>query len=122
MCNSPQKNNPQANYITEIIHKVLGNVLCAYNLQETYVYKSDPWMGILAADALSVRYTYHIIKDKSPGQLVFGRYMILPIKHIEYWKFVHQRKQAQASANRKRYNLKNQPEYITMMGLEIKYF
>ena len=34
----------------------------------------------------------NIIKDKSPGQLVFGQDMILPIKHVADWRYIHQRK------------------------------
>ena len=59
----------QANTIVEIIHQVLGNLVCTYNLKETYVDDADPWMGILAAAAFAVCSTYHRIKVKSPDQL-----------------------------------------------------
>ena len=29
------------------------------------------------------------------GQLIFGRYMVLPIKHTIGWKLTHQKKQTQ---------------------------
>ena len=57
-------NNPQANAIIEIIHPVLGNLLCTYNLHETYVYDTDPWMVILMASACAVKPTYHRNKQK----------------------------------------------------------
>ena len=62
---SPGK--PQENAIIEIIHQVLGNLLCTYNLQKIYVDDADPWMGILAAAAFAVQSRYHMMKDKSSG-------------------------------------------------------
>ena len=52
-------------------------------------------MGILATAYFAVRYVYHRTKVKSPGQLVFGRDMILRINHVAYWRYIHQHKQAQ---------------------------
>ena len=49
--------NLQANAITERIHQVLGNLVHTYNIKETYVDDSDPWMGILATAVLAVRST-----------------------------------------------------------------
>ena len=46
--------NPQANATIDRIHQVLENILRTYNLQETYVYDADTWMGILAAAAFVV--------------------------------------------------------------------
>ena len=83
------------NSTIERIHQVLGNFVITYNLHETYVDNSDPWMEILVAAALVVRPTYHRAKGKSPGRLVFGRYMILPINHIAYLRYIRQSKQYQ---------------------------
>ena len=52
-------------------------------------------MTILAAAAFAVQSTYHRTKEKSPGQLVFGRDMILPINHAADWRYIRQRKQMQ---------------------------
>ena len=38
----------------------------------------------------------------SPSQLLFGRDMILPIKHKVYWVFIRQRNQAQIN----KYNIR----------------
>ena len=51
-------------------------------------------MGILAAEAFEVRSTHHRTQGKSPGQLVFGRDMILTINHVADWSYIYQRKQA----------------------------
>ena len=86
--------SPQANTIVKK-HQVLGNLLCTYNQQGKYVDEADPWMGILAAAAFVVLFTYHKIKGKSPGQIVFGQDMILPIDHVSNWRYIRQRKQAE---------------------------
>ena len=40
-------------------------------------------MGILAEVAFAVQAMYHRNKQNIPGQLVFGRDMILPINNLE---------------------------------------
>ena len=52
-------------------------------------------MRILVASDFTVRSTYHSANVKSPGKLVLGRDMILPIHHIENFRCIRQRKQAQ---------------------------
>ena len=74
--------NPQANATIKRIHQVLDNIVRTYNLHETYVDDSNPWIEIPAAAAFVVRYMYHWTKGISPGQLFFGRYIILSINHI----------------------------------------
>ena len=78
--------NPQANTKTSGINQVLSNLVQTYNLHEKNIYDTDPCMGILPAATFAVRSTYYLTKDKSPGQIVFGRDMILPINHIADWK------------------------------------
>ena len=87
---SPGK--PKANATIERIHKVLGNLVHTYNLQEIYVDDADPFMRILAAAAVAVRYVYHRTKGKILVQLVFGRDMILPTNHIADKRYISQRK------------------------------
>ena len=65
------------------------------NLQETYVDDAETWMGILATEDFAVRSTYHRTKQKNPGKLVLGQYMILPINHIANWRHICQLKQRQ---------------------------
>ena len=42
--------NPMPNEILERIHQVLGNLVQTCNITKTYVYKDDPWSGILDAE------------------------------------------------------------------------
>ena len=58
--------NTQLSSIIEKIHKVLDNLVCTYNIQETYVDDTDPLMGILATSAFAVISTYHMNKEKNP--------------------------------------------------------
>ena len=60
-----------------------------------YVDVAEPWIGILAAEAFSVRSTYHLTKQKNPGQLFLGQDIILPINNMANWRHIHQRKQRQ---------------------------
>ena len=61
-------------------------------------------MGILVASAFAVRSTYHRTKDKIPGQLVFGRYMILLINHEADLRYIHHHKQTQINKDVNREN------------------
>ena len=81
--------NPQADANIERLHQVLKKLVRTYNLQGTYVDDADPFMGILAAASFAEQSTYHRIKEKIPGQLVFGRDMILPINIVAYWRYIH---------------------------------
>ena len=56
--------NPQANTIMERVHKDLGNLLCSYNLQETYVDDAYLWKGTLETAAFVEQYTYHRENNK----------------------------------------------------------
>ena len=52
--NTTSSGNLISNTILKKNHLVLVNLVWKYNIQETYVYKYDPWMGILAAITFSV--------------------------------------------------------------------
>ena len=55
---------------------------------------------------------------QSTGQLVFDQYTILPIRHIAYCKYTHERKK---SPIEKDATSKNKIEYIMIKSLDIKY-
>ena len=66
-----------------------------FNITQTYVDEDDPWSVILAAEEISIWSTINSLKFYSPGQLLFGRDMVLPIKHKVDWSLIRQRKQTQ---------------------------
>jgi hypothetical protein len=77
--------NPQANGITERVHLVLADALRTFELQEREMDANDPWASLLANAAFAIRSTYHTTLGASPGQLVFCRDMLLPIKFKANW-------------------------------------
>ena len=75
-----------SNAVLERINQVLGNLVRTFNIStQPYVEKNDPWMGILSAAAFGICSTTNRQKVYSPGQLIFGRDMIIPIKHRVDW-------------------------------------
>ena len=78
--------------ILERIHQVQGNVVRNFNIRETDVDKDYPWSGILAAGTFSIRSTTNSIRGYSTRQLLFGRDMVLFIKHKVHWGLIlHQK-------------------------------
>ena len=59
-----------------------------YELEKYYLDEDNPWAGILSAAAFAICSTYHTILKATPGQLVFGRDMILNIKYIADWEAI----------------------------------
>ena len=66
-----------------------------FNITQTYFGKDDPWLGILAAASYEICSTKNRLKCYSPGQLVFGRDMILLITHTVDWELIPQQNQTQ---------------------------
>ena len=70
--------NPQANAIVKRTHQMLGNLIRSFKLQDNlYLDSDDLWSGILAAASFAMCSTYHATLHVMPGQLIFGRDMIL---------------------------------------------
>ena len=66
-------------YIIGQIHQVLVKIVRTYNLTKTYVEKDNPWLGVLAASEFANLSTTNRGKGYSPGQLIFGHDIIIPI-------------------------------------------
>ena len=99
-----------------------------FELESNYINEEDPWKGILSATAFAVRSTFHTTLRKTPGQLVFGRDMILNIKHEAHWEFVRKRKQELIEKNIQAENAKRTPhtyrigdQVLIRRGTESKY-
>jgi hypothetical protein len=81
--------NPQANAIVEHTHQMLGNLIKSFQLQDKpYNDPDDPWGGILVAIAFALRSTYHTTLQATPGQLIFGRDMVLNVQHLTDWTVI----------------------------------
>ena len=84
-----------SNAILERIHQVIGNLVRNFNKQQTCVDKNDLLTGILSASAFKISSTTNGKKGYSTDQLIFGRDMILLIKHRVDWELKPHKKQTQ---------------------------
>ena len=98
--------NPQGNSILERAHQVLGNCLRAFQLGSKELDKHRPFDKFLMATAYALRSTYHTTLGATPGQTVFGRDMVLPVKFKANWALIQQRKQKVINASNERENKK----------------
>ena len=62
--------------------------------------------SLLSAAAWAIRSTAHTTLDATPGQLVFGRDMLLPIQIKTDWARIRQRKQDIINVNNRKENAK----------------
>jgi hypothetical protein len=110
--------NPQANAIIERVHQTLGNLIRSFELQDKPYYDpDDPWGGILAAVAFAVRSTYHTTLHATPGQLVFGRDMVLNVQHLANWTAIKAHKQQIIRKNNQIENSKRIPYHYQVGDL-----
>jgi hypothetical protein len=101
--------NPQSNAIIERVHQVLGNTLRAFQLEERELDETDPWDEFLSSTAYAIRCTHHSTLGATPGQLVFGRDMLLPTQFYADWAQIKLRKQQRINASNARENSKRVP-------------
>ena len=83
--------NPQANAFVERIHAVIADSLRAMDL-ESKPYDENSVHAILQAVAWSLRTTHHTQLQASPGQMVFGRDMIINATYLTNWRAVNKNK------------------------------
>ena len=85
--------NFTSNKLLEWINQVILNLVQTCNINQNYVDEDDPWYGILAAAEFVIISTTNRLKGYIPGKLVFGRDMILLIKHKVNWEIIRQKNQ-----------------------------
>jgi hypothetical protein len=96
----------------------LGNLIRSFQLQDKPYYDSDdPWGGILAAVAFALRSTYHMTLQAMPGQLIFGRDMVLNVQHLTDWTAIKARKQQIIHKNNRIENSKRIPHHCQVGDL-----
>ena len=101
--------NPQSNAIIERVHQVLGNALRTFELEKRELEDKEPFEPFLTATAYAIRSTYHTTLKATPGQLVFGRDMILPVLFKANWASIALRKQARINKSNTQENRKRIP-------------
>ena len=77
-----------------------------FEFEEKELDTNDPWGYFLSAAAWAIRSTVHTTLDATPGQLVFGRDMRLPIQIKTDWARIRQRKQDMINVNNRKENAK----------------
>jgi hypothetical protein len=71
-----------------------GNLIRSFQLQDKPCYDlDDHWGGILMAIAFALRSMYHTTLQAMPGQLIFGRDMVLNVQHLTDWTVIKACKQ-----------------------------
>jgi hypothetical protein len=96
--------NPQSNGIIERVHLTLSDSLRSAEIDGREMYEKDPWGPCLSSDAYAIRSTFHTTLKETPGQLVFGRDMVLPIQFMADWEAIEQQRQKEMGCNNRREN------------------
>lgn len=94
--------NPRANAIVERMHKVLADML-RVQLASRHP-KDDPIRDLTSAAAYALRSTVHGTTRHTPGQLVYGKDMILRTTMTANLELVRQRREAAIQVNNAREN------------------
>ena len=90
------------------------NLVLTFDLQKNDLDEDDPWSGILAVADFAVRSMYHITVQATPGQMIFGRDMMLNTPFIADWEAITLRKQIIIDKNNQIKNKNCKPHtYIT---------
>jgi hypothetical protein len=66
--------------------------------------EKDPWGLFLLSAAYAIRSTFQTTLKVTPGQSVFGRDMVLPIKFMEDWGAIEQQRQKEMGLKNRREN------------------
>ena len=98
--------NPQSNAILERIHQVVGSMLKTKDLVNIKFDELDMWNPILASVAYAIRCRNHSTLNATPGQLIFGRDMLLDLKFDPNYKQMWSQKQKRILYNNARENSK----------------
>jgi len=83
--------NPQSNAIVERLHLTISNSLRAMHLFSRST-DNTSIHGILHSIAWALRTTFHTALRTSPGQLAFGRDMIIPATYLANWHDITSRR------------------------------
>jgi hypothetical protein len=94
--------NIQSNGIIERVHLTLNDALRTSEIGGREMDEKDPWGPFLPSDAYAIRSTFHTTLEATPGKLVFGRDMLLPITFMADWGAIEQQRQKEMGRNNRR--------------------
>jgi hypothetical protein len=98
--------NPQANAILELLHQVLGQMLCTSELGMAETITPYDVNVFLDNAVWAVCSTYHTVRKASPGAAIFGRDMLFDIPFIANWNKITDYRQCQTDLSTTRKNSK----------------
>jgi len=97
--------NPQANAMVERAHKTLHTMIDVLELRSAHDLDPDfGWDGHLTALRFAMNATVHTTTRATPGQLAFGRDLLLNVGFEADWQYIKERKQKRIRQNNKREN------------------
>jgi hypothetical protein len=96
--------NPKYNGIIERVHLTLYDELRTAEVDGRELDEKDPWGPCLSSDVYVIHSTFHTTLKATPGQLVFGRYMVLSITFVADWGAIVQQRQKEMAGNNRREN------------------
>jgi hypothetical protein len=93
-------NNPQANAILERAHQTIANQMRSLVLMSVDIQSlADMQQFIVDPVKWALNSTYHTTLEATPGQLAFGRDMIMPTSYLANWHYIRARRQAATDKN-----------------------
>ena len=101
--------NPQANSVVERVHLVITNQLRSIDLDQEKISHANLTSlanDLLQSAAWAVRTTVHTVHQRTPGQLVFERDMIMQLAVSTDWDLIRRRKRHYTQLANQRENLK----------------
>jgi hypothetical protein len=96
--------NPQSNGIIERVNLTLNDSLRISEIDGREMDETDHWVPFLSSAAYAIRITFHATLEATPGKVVFGRDMVLPIKFMLDWGAIEQQRQKEMGRNYRREN------------------
>jgi hypothetical protein len=94
--------NPQSNGILERAHLMLNDALRTAEIDGRELDDKDLWGPFLSSAAYEIRSSFHTTLKATPGKLVCGRDMVLPITFIADWQAIEQQCQKEMARNNRR--------------------
>jgi transposase InsO family protein len=105
--------NPRSNGIIERIHQVLRDSVATFELSKQELPEVNPFDSFCASASWAIRSSFHSTLQATPGQLVFGRDMLLDLKFKANWADIRLRKQTMINKGVVRENKNRIPHEYT---------
>jgi hypothetical protein len=86
------------------VHLTLNDALWTAEVDDRELDERDPWGPFLSSAAYTIHSTFHTTLKAIPGQLVFGRDMVLSINFVADSGAIEQKHQKEMACNNKREN------------------